>query len=68
MRGISGSQLPRTNFSFISEIKVPNPNKSIQNSLNESILNEKNYIIGINKLINIYTQKTQEIINNILGI
>ena len=65
MRGISGAQLPRTKFNFIAEIKVPYPNKNIQDSFYESITKEKDYIDSTKKLIEIYTKKIQNKISKI---
>ena len=65
MRGISGAQLPRTKFSFIAEIKVPFPNKNVQDSFYNSITKEKDYINSTKKLIELYTKKIQNKISKI---
>ena len=66
LRGISGAQLPRTKFSFISEIKVPYPNKNIQDSIYEKITQEKYLVECSRKLMELQAKKIQEEINKIL--
>ena len=68
MKGISGSQLPRTKYSHMSEIEVPNPDKSVQDFIYESIKKEKYYISSSNNLIGIHTKKIQDTLNQVWGI
>ena len=67
MRGISGAQLPRTKFSFISEIMIPRPALAIQQSLIEEFTSEQQMVFGNKRLIETYTQKIQDRISKVWG-
>ncbi|MEM8728246.1 MAG: hypothetical protein AAGE99_06095, partial [Chlamydiota bacterium] len=67
MRGISGAQLPRTKFSFISEIEIPNPSTSVQHTLYEEIIEEKSLVESNKRLIGIYMQKIQDRVSRVWG-
>ena len=67
MRGISGAQLPRTKFSFISDIIIPRPKFEMQQLLVNRIRLEKQIILGNKRLIEIYNQKIQDRISKVWG-
>jgi type I restriction enzyme M protein len=64
---IQSSGLPAINHKSVKEIQIPVPPIEIQQTIVEQIENERQFIEGNKKLIEIYTQKIQDRINKIWG-
>ena len=67
LKGITGSQLPRTSFNHMKSIKVPIIPSDFQKQIVERLDSEKKIIEGNKKLIEIYSKKIENRINKIWG-
>lgn len=65
MAGIKGAQLPRVGFEHLKNLILPFPPIEIQEQIVEKIEKEKELVESSKKLIEIYEQKTKEVINRL---
>jgi len=67
MIGIKGAQLPRVGYEYLKELFLPLPPIETQKQIVEKIEAERALVESTKKLIEIYEQKTKEVIANLWG-
>ena len=65
LKGITGSQLPRTSFNHMKSIRIPLIPLDSQKQIVERLESERKIVEGNKKLIQIYSKKIENRINNI---